>query len=253
MNNALDQILQIILNGGVLGSCGALCSQLPNQLEQVACNLLCDYVGIESFIDLVNYEDPDPIYICQVFDMCAEVDNGLVTINKTIIAPAKVCLLFKIEKVYFCYFCWIWFLNKILSITIGSSRNWIHFGNDLHRHSSNWTRIVVRLRSTTTRHANGRRRIHRGTSTRSLQHPMEVEHLPIWTRKLVFWNLPSPNGRVWGRLHQRAPIRRSLCRYSRIFPNHRLNKSFLLFFKSKGREKKQILFAQKTAQKKFFL
>jgi len=89
MNNALDQILQIILNGGVIGSCDALCSQLPNQLEQVACNLICDYVGIEAFIDLVNYEDPDPIYICQVFDMCPEVDNGLVTINKTIISPAK--------------------------------------------------------------------------------------------------------------------------------------------------------------------
>jgi len=89
MDNAIDQILEIILNGGVIGSCGALCSQLPDQLEQVACNLICDYVGIEAFIDLVNYEDPDPIYICQVFDMCAEVDGGVVNITKTIITPAK--------------------------------------------------------------------------------------------------------------------------------------------------------------------
>ena len=65
MDNAIDTILQIILNGGVIGSCGALCSQLPDQIEQAACSLICDYVGIEAFIDLINYEDPDPIYICQ--------------------------------------------------------------------------------------------------------------------------------------------------------------------------------------------
>jgi len=87
MQNAINQLLQIILNGGVIGSCGALCGQLPDQLEQVACDLLCDYVGIEAFIDAINYEDPDPIYICQVLDTCPIVSGGAVTITKSTVQP----------------------------------------------------------------------------------------------------------------------------------------------------------------------
>eukprot|EP01125_Pyxidicula_operculata_P022364 TRINITY_DN90_c2_g2_i1.p2 TRINITY_DN90_c2_g2~~TRINITY_DN90_c2_g2_i1.p2 ORF type:complete len:226 (-),score=59.30 TRINITY_DN90_c2_g2_i1:53-730(-) len=70
MDNAINQLLQIIANGGVLGSCSALCGALPNQYESLVCNLLCDYVGIEAFIDLVNDVDPDPIWICEEISVC---------------------------------------------------------------------------------------------------------------------------------------------------------------------------------------
>jgi len=89
MDNAIDQLLNIILNGGVIGTCAALCEQLPNSVEQIACDLICDYVGIEAFIDFIDYEDPDPIFICEEFSMCAVVENGAVNITKTVISPAK--------------------------------------------------------------------------------------------------------------------------------------------------------------------
>jgi len=75
MNNAIDELLNIILNGGVIGSCGALCGKLPNQYEALVCNLLCDYVGINAFIDLVQDLDPDPIWLCEELDACPIVDN----------------------------------------------------------------------------------------------------------------------------------------------------------------------------------
>jgi len=86
-SNALNELLQIVLNGGVLGSCGALCQQLPQQLEQVACDLICDYVGITEFINLIEYEDPDPIYLCQVVDLCPVVSGGAVNITQAIVRP----------------------------------------------------------------------------------------------------------------------------------------------------------------------
>jgi len=88
MNDAIDDLLQLLLNGGVLGSCGDLCGQLSEQLEQVVCNLLCDYVGIEEFINIINETDPDPIYICQEMDACPVVNGGTVTINKANVVPA---------------------------------------------------------------------------------------------------------------------------------------------------------------------
>eukprot|EP01119_Soliformovum_irregulare_P001259 TRINITY_DN10988_c0_g1_i1.p1 TRINITY_DN10988_c0_g1~~TRINITY_DN10988_c0_g1_i1.p1 ORF type:complete len:237 (+),score=57.62 TRINITY_DN10988_c0_g1_i1:30-740(+) len=70
MNTALDELLQIIAQSGVLGSCNALCSQLNNQVEGAVCNLLCDYVGINEFINLVDDADPDPIFYCQELSVC---------------------------------------------------------------------------------------------------------------------------------------------------------------------------------------
>jgi len=89
LGQVFDNLINAILNAGVLGTCGAVCSQLPNQLEQVACDLLCDYVGIEAFIDLVNYEDPDPIYVCQYWDVCNHTEGGQVTIHRTFVTPPK--------------------------------------------------------------------------------------------------------------------------------------------------------------------
>jgi len=89
MDNVINQLLNVILNGGVLGSCQALCSALQNEYEATICNLLCDYVGIEGFIDAINDTDPDPIYVCQVIDVCPVVNNGSVKILSTYSRPAS--------------------------------------------------------------------------------------------------------------------------------------------------------------------
>jgi len=87
MNEAIDELLNAILNGGVIGGCEELCAFVPDPLAQAACNLICDYVGIDVFIDAVNDTDPDPIYVCQLMELCAEVNGGNATINSVIVEP----------------------------------------------------------------------------------------------------------------------------------------------------------------------
>jgi hypothetical protein len=38
----------------VIGGCADLCGYLPNQVEQAACDLICDYFGIEGFMKLLQ-------------------------------------------------------------------------------------------------------------------------------------------------------------------------------------------------------
>jgi len=90
MGNAVNDLLNAILNGGVLGSCGALCQEaITDPSLQVICDLLCDYVGIEEFINLVNSTDPDPIWLCQEMDACPIVLGGKVVINSADVDPAS--------------------------------------------------------------------------------------------------------------------------------------------------------------------
>merc|ERR1711916_253032 len=76
MNEAIDELLNIILNLGVVGSCGDVCSKLPNKIEDTVCDLLCDYVGITEFIKIIQEADPDPVYICQKLNLCLIAPNA---------------------------------------------------------------------------------------------------------------------------------------------------------------------------------
>jgi len=89
MSDAINDLLEYILNGGVLGTCGDLCGYLSNSIEQGVCNLLCDYVGINAFVDAINVTDPDPIYVCQEIDLCPVVNGGAVTTLNASVDPTK--------------------------------------------------------------------------------------------------------------------------------------------------------------------
>jgi len=90
MSQFLNQLIEIILNGGVIGSCGKLCSLLNgSSVEQTVCDLLCDAVGIDVFIKLVDDADPDPIYICEVIKICPVSTTGNATIDDLSASPAK--------------------------------------------------------------------------------------------------------------------------------------------------------------------
>jgi len=89
MNDAINDLLQAILNGGVLGGCNGLCSYLSEQFEAAACNLICDYVGIQAFIEAINVTDPDPIYACQEIELCPIVNNGAAKIISAVVDPLK--------------------------------------------------------------------------------------------------------------------------------------------------------------------
>jgi len=87
MDSAIDNLLDIILEVGVLGGCAGICALLPNQIEQVVCQLLCDYVGVEEFVQIVNIIDPDPIYVCEFIDLCPYSDNAKAVINDLSVDP----------------------------------------------------------------------------------------------------------------------------------------------------------------------
>ena len=46
------------LDAGVVGGCADLCAllqkEVPSQLVGVACNLLCDFVGIKEFVAMIE-------------------------------------------------------------------------------------------------------------------------------------------------------------------------------------------------------
>jgi len=87
MNEAINQLLNIILQIGIGGGCSSICSYLNGQAEQAVCMLICEYVGVTEFGNIIQYEDPDPIFICEEFDLCTVYAGGAANITKTTISP----------------------------------------------------------------------------------------------------------------------------------------------------------------------
>lgn len=89
MGEIINELLNIILNIGVIGTCAELCNYLPDKYEKDACDLICDYIGIEEFIKLVTDEDPDPIWICEEGNICPHNTNGSAIANSVYVQPKK--------------------------------------------------------------------------------------------------------------------------------------------------------------------
>ncbi|XP_021378016.1 countin-1-like isoform X1 [Mizuhopecten yessoensis] len=92
-DQAIDVLLNIILNSGVVGTCGTLCSALATKTGSQAlgavCNILCDVVGIEEFVKLLQKADLDPIYFCELLKTCAINDNGDAKITTFSVSPSS--------------------------------------------------------------------------------------------------------------------------------------------------------------------
>ena len=81
-SEALSALLQIILDGGVMGTCSALCSYVP-EFEQI-CDIACDILGIEAFIKLITYLDvTDFIRFCELVKLCPIHDGDAEIISLT--------------------------------------------------------------------------------------------------------------------------------------------------------------------------
>jgi len=89
MGEIINELLNIILNIGVIGSCEELCGYLPDKYEKDACDLICDYIGIVEFIKLVEAEDPDPIWICEEGNICYHNTNGSALANRAFVEPQQ--------------------------------------------------------------------------------------------------------------------------------------------------------------------
>lgn len=103
IGNGINQILNTILKGGIVGGCNELCSKsFPDKPhEEQMCNLLCDTVGVYSFIHIVQKYSGylDPIYFCETLHVCPVHDGGKVNLNGLTITPSsgKVGATFQIE------------------------------------------------------------------------------------------------------------------------------------------------------------
>ncbi|XP_067942305.1 countin-3-like [Watersipora subatra] len=90
---AINELLNIILNAGVVGGCSEVCSLLADKtgsqpLGQI-CSFLCDIVGVEVFSNLIQKADLDPIYFCELLNICPAMDGGDAMIATIGTSPMK--------------------------------------------------------------------------------------------------------------------------------------------------------------------
>jgi len=70
-DQAINILVNYIMNAGVIGGCGELCSQLPaGGGKQSACELVCGAVGLKTFISVLDNTDLDTFYACSALKAC---------------------------------------------------------------------------------------------------------------------------------------------------------------------------------------
>lgn len=90
-SQGLNILLNYILNAGVVGGCGKLCSSLPKKDERLACDVVCGAVGIKAFMKALNNTDLDPFYFCEVVHACtAGPDDANVQLVSVELDPATI-------------------------------------------------------------------------------------------------------------------------------------------------------------------
>jgi hypothetical protein len=86
MSDCLEELEEIIANGGIIGGCAYLCGLLKNNIYVTICEILCDVVGIDLFIHLIEKADLDPIWICQEITVCP-VHDGTGSVDSVVVTP----------------------------------------------------------------------------------------------------------------------------------------------------------------------
>ncbi|CAF1408126.1 unnamed protein product [Rotaria sp. Silwood1] len=89
--DSLDILLNLILNGSTISTCGTLCQALSektrSQLLGTFCDSACNAVGIEKFITLNKHADLDHIWYCELAKICPIKDDGDAKITTFSISP----------------------------------------------------------------------------------------------------------------------------------------------------------------------
>ena len=71
---SINILLNLILDSGIIGTCGTLCQALADktgsQIIGAVCDLACDFLGIEEFLKVLNNADLDPIWYCEIAKFC---------------------------------------------------------------------------------------------------------------------------------------------------------------------------------------
>jgi hypothetical protein len=73
-DDLVEVVLDIILQYGVIDSCGHLCDIVTEKtgsgLLGFICDMGCDFLGLEEFVKIMNKADIDPIYYCETMHLC---------------------------------------------------------------------------------------------------------------------------------------------------------------------------------------
>lgn len=69
----INILLNLILDEGIIQSCTALCGALANKTDVIVgdlCDVACEALGIDEFVKALVKADLDPIYYCELIDLC---------------------------------------------------------------------------------------------------------------------------------------------------------------------------------------
>lgn len=73
-DDLIQVVLDIILQYGVVDTCGHLCDlvvdKTGSELLGFVCTLGCDFLGLEEFAKIMQSADIDPIYYCETINLC---------------------------------------------------------------------------------------------------------------------------------------------------------------------------------------
>merc|ERR1712048_1100018 len=92
-SQGINQLLNYILNAGVIGGCNALCAEaIPaGGVAAVGCELVCSAVGVKAFVAAISKVDLDPIYLCEFLKACpAAPDDAYLELMQAAAAPDPV-------------------------------------------------------------------------------------------------------------------------------------------------------------------
>ena len=70
----INILLNLVLDEGIVGSCTLLCDALGNRthsnVTRDLCEAVCEAYGIDEFVKALVNDDLDPIWYCELLDIC---------------------------------------------------------------------------------------------------------------------------------------------------------------------------------------
>jgi len=83
----INYSLNYLLQNGVVNTCEDLCGGINSSAISTICEIGCDLVGLDVFVQILKRTDIDPILYCQLVDMCKVLDCTGQCANVTEVIP----------------------------------------------------------------------------------------------------------------------------------------------------------------------
>ena len=87
----INEVLNAVLNGGILNACSDVCQHLSTPKRQTICMDACRAVGIATFVETVKKFSNfiDVTYFCHLAHMCTAREGGAVQNASLTVTPAE--------------------------------------------------------------------------------------------------------------------------------------------------------------------